>query len=171
MKESNMVRADFLTSIGIVSFGAFALYESWNMPRFEEQNVNPYTAPGLVPGMLGIMFMFLGTIMFVRSLRRGGYRLGLTRAGAARYLALPGTRRYGVTLGLCLLYSLVFIGRLPYWLGTGLFVLLFIVVFELNPEQPAAPRWRRLLTALVEAALVAAGVTYVFQELFLVTLP
>lgn len=76
-----------------------------------------------------------------------------------------------ITLGLCLFYSLGMIGFLPYYMGTGLFVLMFIVIFEYDLGLSPRSQIKKLMFALIQAVLVAAGVTLVFQELFLVNLP
>ena len=77
---------------------------------------------------------------------------------------------------LCLVYPLVLVGWLPFWLATGLFVFAFIVAFEWSPQDgeaaPSSARQRAvLLWAAVQSVLVAAIVSIVFQELFLVRLP
>lgn len=171
MNEKNLLKADFLTSIGLVIFGVVVLVDSWQMPRFEAQKVNPYSVPGLVPGMLGVLFVFLGAIMLVRSIRRGGHRLELTMDSVWAYFRDAGNRRFVIALGLCLIYSVGMIGILPYSLGTGLFVMSFIVIFEYDPGKTPGEQVRPILFALIQGVLIAAAVTFVFQELFLVNLP
>jgi hypothetical protein len=171
MDDKTLLKADFFSSIGLILFGALVLVESWNMPRFEEQGRNFYTAPGLVPGLLGLLFLLLGGVMFVRSIRRGGHRLRGSGAPARGYLSDAGNRRFLMALGLCLLYSLGLIGVLPYALATGIFIALFIVAFEYEPGTRLRSQVRTLATAALQAVLVAVAVTYVFQELFLVNLP
>ena len=46
------------------------------MDRLEQQHINPYTAPGLVPAALGIGIFVLGAILLVRSVRRRAARRG-----------------------------------------------------------------------------------------------
>ena len=47
-----------LTTVGIV-LGVAVLIGSFTMDRLERQGVNPYTVPGLLPGLLGIAMMGL----------------------------------------------------------------------------------------------------------------
>ena len=46
--------------------------------RLEQQHINPYTVPGLLPGLLGLMMILLGTILALRSWRRGALSLPIT---------------------------------------------------------------------------------------------
>ena len=80
----------------------------------------------LTCGAIGILFILLGGIMLVRSVRKGGHRLNLSMDSVRAYTDDPGNRRFMITLGLCVFYSMAMIGILPYYLGTGLFVLMFI---------------------------------------------
>ena len=50
-----MPRSDLPASIGLILFGAFVLYESLRMPRFERIGGTILSAPGLVPGALGAL--------------------------------------------------------------------------------------------------------------------
>ncbi|MDQ3458982.1 MAG: hypothetical protein M3498_06750, partial [Deinococcota bacterium] len=83
-------------------------------------------------------------------------------------LSGEGARRTLLTLLLTLGYGAGLVGLLPYWLATFLFVFLFITVFE---WPTASSRARVLALALLQAALVAGLVTFIFERLFLVRLP
>ena len=54
MQDRNMPKADFLASILLMAFGAWIIVQSYRMPRFEEFDANPFSVPGIVPGILGI---------------------------------------------------------------------------------------------------------------------
>ncbi|MDP6389797.1 MAG: tripartite tricarboxylate transporter TctB family protein [Alphaproteobacteria bacterium] len=166
-----MIKADFVTGLIFVALGLGALAESLRMPRFETLSVNPYTVPGIVPGMLGAVIAVLGLLLALRSARAGGWRLGgevarlvaLRRSGAARRFLLAFVLTVGYAAGL--------IGTVPFWLATGVFVFVFIAAFEWPAAEDRGRRRRVLALAAVEAALVTIAVTLVFQEVFLVRLP
>jgi hypothetical protein len=63
-----MSNRDDVIALVLMAFGAFVLYESARMPRFEHLAVNPYTVPGLVPGFLGAALLLFGLVMLSRSL-------------------------------------------------------------------------------------------------------
>jgi len=167
---SAMVKADFVTGLVLIALGIATVVESLRMPRFEHLDIEPYTVPGLVPGALGAVILLLGAILFLRAARAGGWRL---RAGGATrtWAADPGSRRLALSLALCLGYAGLLVGRLPFWLATFTFVFGFVVLFEWPLAAARGERIRRLLIALVYALAVAAAVTLVFQEIFLVRLP
>ncbi len=95
-----MPRADFLTGLVFVVLGIAVVWASLDMPRFADRNINPYTAPGLVPGALGAIILILGGVLFVRAVLAGGWRLNEMRLPAG-----PGVGRLVLALVLCLGYA------------------------------------------------------------------
>jgi putative tricarboxylic transport membrane protein len=171
MKPDTMTKADLITGLVLLVFSLTLIEEAWRMPRLEQLGVHPSSVPGLVPGMLGVILLILGAVLTGRSVRRGGHHLGVTRENTARTFRQPGNLRLIVTLVLCIGYAAFMIGNMPYWLATGIFTFLFIVLFEWHPEADRRTRIRGLAFGAVIAVLVAGVVTWVFANLFLVTLP
>lgn len=171
MKESNMARADFVTSIVLVAFGIAVLVMSLNMPTYAARGVNPYSAPGIVPGFLGAVITLFGLILFIRSVRKHGYDLGINGESVKGFLASQQTPRLIITILISILYALVLIGRMPYALATGIYVFAFILLFEYKLKTPPGRQWKILLFAFIVAVVTAVVVTAVFQYLFLVSLP
>jgi putative tricarboxylic transport membrane protein len=163
-----MPSADFITGLVLILLGVAVVWASLDMPRFEERNANPYTAPGLVPGLLGAIILALGAILFVRAARAGGWRLAWP---AAQRRADPGLRRLALSIALCLVYAGGLVGTLPFWLATFLFITAFVILFEWPLATDRAERARRLAFAPMLAAVIAVGVTVLFQYVFLVRLP
>jgi len=163
-----MVKADFVTGLVLVVLGSAVVVESVRMPRFAELDINPYTIPGLVPGVLGVVILVLGACLCVRAARAGGWRLG---AEGGAWAHDPAVRRLVLAVLLCLGYAAGLVGRLPFWLASAVFVTLFVALFERPLATSAAERRRRLAFAVVFGGIVAAAVSYVFQEIFLVRLP
>ena len=166
-----MVRADFLTGIGLISLSLYVIIESWQMPRLEHLKVHPLSVPGIVPAFIGMVLLIFGTVLVIRSIRRGGHRLGFSYEGFRRMLSNPGNQRLLLTAILCIGYAGFLIGTLPYWLATGLFVFLFIILFEWERGMNVARRKKCLISAALIAILSSAAITLVFERLFLVALP
>src|ERR1700760_4380693 len=73
-------RSDFIAALGWMALGAAILIGSWTMDRLENQDVNPYTVPGLLPGLLGIAMTILGALLALRSWRSHPFAATATSA-------------------------------------------------------------------------------------------
>ena len=131
--------------------GGAIVYASWTMDRLERHGAALYTAPGLVPGLLGLVILLLGV----------GLALRKRQAQPAAPMSVGNTP---LVLVLCLGYAIGLIGWLPFWLATFAFVTAFIAVFEY-------PVRRRMALAPVYGAVTSLLVTYLFETIFLVRLP
>ena len=171
MKESNLSKADFVMSIGLILFGAAVLVLSIQMPRYEEINVNPYSVPGIVPGLLGIILGFLGVVLLIRSIARGGHALHITKDTITSFMKDEPTRRMLLTLAICLGYAFGVLNRIPYVASTILFLFVFIVAFEYKRGIPLKAQSRMILIALLVAGVSGAATWATFRYLFLVNLP
>lgn len=171
MDERNMPKADFVTSIIFMAFGIGVLVLALQMPRFEGQDVNPYSVPGIVPGFLGAIVALLGGVMFVRSILQKGYRLGIDGAALTRFYRANSTKRFAMTIIISVVYALVVLGRVPYEIATALFVFVFIAYFDYESGKPLGAQLRTFAIAALIAVLVAGIVGFVFRSLFLVNLP
>lgn len=137
----------------------------------EHLGAHPLSVPGVVPAFLAAVLIIFGVVLVIRSVRAGGHRLGLSVAKATEVLAKPGNQRLLITLVLTIGYAGFLIGRIPYELATGLFVFAFIVLFEWERGLTPA-RYTRLFGVAAVLAVVFTGlVSWVFERLFLVTLP
>lgn len=162
MSDRPAARADTIWALIWIVFGAAVFYGSWTMDRLEALHINPYTAPGLVPGALGLGIIVLGITLLMRSGRAGG-------SGTEVQLITP---RLLIATALCVAYGVGLVGQgMPFWLTTTLFVFVSIAIFRWPEHKTAGTVRRGLITAFLCAAGTAAGVTLVFQEIFLVRLP
>ena len=171
MKESNMPRADFITSIILVVFGIFVIWASLAMPRFEDQGGNFYDAPGVVPFIIGVLVTALSLVMLVRAIKRKGYRFDSIGSGIGAVLRSEGTLRIGVTIAICVLYGLVLLRLLHFIGATLIFVFAFVMIFEYDPKKSPGAQWKVPFFAVILAVASTAAVYGVFQYLFLVNLP
>lgn len=171
MQTRPLVRADLITGMILVVFGLAVIAESYGMPRLEERRINPWTVPGIVPGMLGFIIAALGGVLALRSLAAGALRARVALSIEETAEARASLWRL-VTCGtLCLVYAIGLVGRVPFWLATGLFVFSFISAFEWNPGDSNSARMRKLAIAFAIAAAAAIAIPFLFEKLFLVRLP
>lgn len=122
------------------------------MDRLERHGAALYTAPGLVPGLLGLVLVVLGVALALR-------KRGISACSPAiRWGNTP------LVLALCLGYAIGLIGRMPFWLATFVFVTAFIAIFEY-------PSRRRMALAPLYGAATSLAVSNLFEAVFLVRLP
>jgi len=171
MNDQNMPKADFITSIILLAFSLLIIILSLKMPRMEEVGADPYSAPGVVPGLIGGILLCLSLIMLTRSARQRGYQLHLSRQGIAEFFFAPSTRRVLLTIFISALYGIGLLGRVPYVIATLLYVLAFVLLFEYQRSQSFQRQRKTVIFACVLAVLTTASVAAVFRYLFLVNLP
>jgi hypothetical protein len=128
--------------------GGAIFYASWTMDRLANLGVQPYSAPGLLPGILGVFIAVIGLAMLFRR-----------KALAAEAIEW---RRLVLPIALCLGFAAGMVGRgPPFWLAAWIFITVMIWTLQ-----------RRLAwQALVIGGAGAVAITLVFQELFLIRLP
>lgn len=170
-EPSRSPRADLHDALGWIALGLAVLAGSLAMDRLASQGINPYTIPGLLPGLLGIAMILLGGVLALRSLRRGALTQAVRPATADER---EQWRRIWIVAGLCIGYGAVLVGHgLPFWLASTIYVTGSIVVLQRlsrDPKQRALGT--RAWTKALVIGLAASVVTQlVFQELFLVRLP
>jgi hypothetical protein len=165
------LRSDFLSAFGWMGLGIAILIGSVMMDRLEKQDINPYTIPGLLPGLLGIAMTILGALLAVRS-----WRPGLLASAAASDASADRAerKRLLLVLGLCLAFGVVLVGHgLPFWLAAAIFVT--VAILSLQARQRKSTGQTLSLRMVVSTAAIGLGagvaITLVFQELFLVRLP
>ncbi len=166
-------RVDLREGLGWTALGAAILTMSMMMDRLADQGVPPYAAPGLVPGLLGIVMILFGGLVALRVRRAGGSEGDAAGEGEERRPELhPG--RLALVIGLCLTFSVGLVGHgLPFWVAASLFVTVSILVLQ-HPQRQAAGRGldaRALIVAGVIGLSAGLAATLVFQRLFLVHLP
>lgn len=165
------VKRDFFTALVLTTFGAVVLFESWRMPRFEPIGGSMATAPGLVPGLLGIVLVLFGLVMLVRSIRLGALARRTEAKAPAEGGMAESARRLLLMLVLSVAYAGFLVGWIDFWLATFLFVFTAVGLFDWRAADPPGVKTRRIAVAFLEAVAVAVVVTLVFERIFLVNLP
>ena len=164
-------RAELRQAIGWALLGLAVLVGSIRMDRLESQNINPYTVPGLLPGLLGIAMLFLAALLGWRAVGAGALS---PAAAVRRRIDRAIATRIALVIGLCVAFGVGLVGHgLPFWLAAAIFVTVAILVFEQprRAQEGRAIAVRDVLFALAVGLGAGGMITLVFQVLFLVRLP
>ena len=154
-------------ALGWMAFGAAVLVGSWRMDRLESLHINPWSAPGLMPGVLGALMMLFGAVLWLRE---------RAQATPGERAAAPGVsaRRTGLALFLCVAFAAGLLGRgLPFWLTSTAFLFIAILAFRLldRDAESSASLGRVALSTAAIALAAALIISLVFENVFLVRLP
>ena len=150
---------------GWMALGAAVLAASWRMDRLANLNINPWSAPGLLPGVLGALMMVFGAALLLRS---------LATRGESAPAATGSAPRTWLALLLCFGYAAGLLGRgLPFWLTSAAFLFAAILAFRWLDRDADAPQTlpRLALGAAAVAFGASAAIGLLFQEVFLLNLP
>jgi Tripartite tricarboxylate transporter TctB family len=163
-------RTDLWIALVFFVFSTAAAWLAFVMPTYSDQKGEIYTAPGLVPGFYGIVMLLLSIWLGVRAIRQGALRAGAQNPAAAKPDASVDAR-LAIAAGLCLLFIVVLLGRMPFWLASAIFVALFTIVFEWQAGQSWGTRARPIGEAVLAGLATGIAVTLVFERVFYVRLP
>jgi hypothetical protein len=173
MRSHPFVTSDRIGGAVWILFGAAIVYGSWMMDRLESLQAPPLTAPGLVPGLLGLGLVAFGAILVMRSAPTGAVaEVASSKAAQAVHVDDFEWRRVSVSWLLCITYAAVLLGRgIPYWVLTATFLILHMLLIDEDRAILARPSNARLLMVAIVAVAVTIAVSQIFQNVFLVRLP
>jgi hypothetical protein len=161
MVPGSRTRADFIGGAVWIALGFVIVVASWRMDRFTQMGATLYTMPGLVPGIVGAVLMLLGAVLMLRAWRERA-------AGVDRGMLEPFVNGRVLCFGAaCLAYALGLVGRVPFWLGTAVFVAAAVALFAPAGQPPARRYGLAALIGLATALVIAT----VFERILLVRLP
>jgi len=103
-------RADLVAAALWISFGAAVATGAWRMDRLERLNINPYEAPGLVPGLLGVLTFAFVTVFVGLLDRERQVTLGRSVAGQWLRAGVYGAAWSAIVT---LSFQHIFLVRLP----------------------------------------------------------
>jgi hypothetical protein len=159
-------RSDLAQSVFWLAVGGWIFYASWTMDRLANLGVKPFSAPGLLPGVLGVFIFLLGLAMLIRSLRAGALSRpsGISSSMEWRRIFLP--------LALCIAFAGGLVGRgLPFWAAAWIFIAVMIWTLQYRERKEKRELGRLALTAVAVGGAASIAISLIFQELFLIRLP
>ena len=166
-------RADLISAAMWGAFGTVVIVASWRLPRLEQMGINPWSVPGLTPGLIGVAIVVLAAALALRALRGAPTDGAQPRPEAATdATASAPLGRSALAALLCFAFAGISLGHgLPFALEATLFVFVFVCVFSWRTWR-AEGRWvRGVVGTLLVAALSSSFIAWLFSAVFLVRLP
>jgi hypothetical protein len=172
-------RADLLSAGLWGAFGTLVVVASWRLPRLEQMGINPWSVPGLTPGLIGLAMVLAAAVLALRAWRESRLTRELRAAPPADAAATgdaaeppASLRRSLLALLLCLTFAGIGLGHgLPFALEAAAFVFVFICVFSWRTWRAEQRVLRGAAGALLIAAVSASLIAWLFSAVFLVRLP
>ena len=182
-RPATTYQADLVTGGVWVVLGIAITIGSWRMDRLESQGVPWFTAPGLVPGVLGILMTITALGIVLRALRHQRRRPlqsnavdapvdGTTRVADELAKSPLFGARAALTLVLCIGFAAGLVGRgIPFWVAAATYLFLHIFLLQLPERRARNEVGKGVLVAATIGIGASAVISYIFQEVFLVRLP
>lgn len=161
-------RGEWLAAAFWAALGLAVLTASWRMDRLGRQGISPWSAPGLLPGVVGALMLVFALALAVqlwRSLPAPADRRATGEGDAGIW---PGA----LAALICFAFAGVALGRgWPFQVEAALFIVVFTSAFSWTSWRQGG-RVARGLAATAAVALVAAfAIGALFERVFLVRLP
>jgi len=163
-----MSRRDEVVNAGVwAALGAVIVVASWRMDRLATMNINPWSVPGLTPGLVGALMIVLALALALQA-RRAADDPGLDEAAPAGGAAL----RSLAAMALCVLFAGITLGHgLPFVVEGAIFIFAFTAVFSWRTWRDHNRIARGLAQTFAVAVLASAFISWLFESVFLVRLP
>lgn len=160
--------ADSAVAAVLIAIGIAQIWGGFTMDRLEIRHIHPASIPGLLPMVLGTAMVILAVIVFMVSRRTTP-----SETDAQETVSRNEIASFVWVVALCGIYALFLVGRLHFWLASALFVFAFIIYAEWDGLKSGSTSKRlvTLGTALAIAIIVTGGISFLFEDGFLVRLP
>ncbi|CAB1078101.1 hypothetical protein D1AOALGA4SA_5866 [Olavius algarvensis Delta 1 endosymbiont] len=160
MKDQGMPKADFIMGLILMAVSLLIVVESLRIPSFEKDWGGYYAAPGFVPLILGITLFVMSLVLFVRAVKKQGYKVIPGRKALKNFVRSGRVHRWC----LAMIYAFGFfflLGQIYFYLAAFLVLFAYMATFG---EQ-------KLYVSLIISVVASAMIYLVFTRIFLVPLP
>ena len=169
-------------AIGWIAFGLVIAIAAWRMDRLAHLHISPYSIPGLVPAVLGMLMMVFGAVLLARGKDSRFEAANEPEAGAQEAVVVEappapaGLFNALAAAALCVAFAAGFLGRgLPFTATASGFIFIFVMWFDWRESASDPFADGRLGRSILKAAAVSVSsafiIAWLFADVFLVRLP
>ncbi|MBK9134241.1 MAG: tripartite tricarboxylate transporter TctB family protein [Betaproteobacteria bacterium] len=152
--------------------GATVFVAGWRMDRLGHQGISPWSAPGLLPAVVGALMVIFALVLAAQTWREGAAPADDGADAAGTDTAQPSWRGSALAAALCLLFAGVSLGRgWPFRVEAAVFIVVFTALFRWREWRAAGRVVRGLVQTMLIAVAASVAIAWLFESVFLVRLP
>jgi len=153
--------------------GSTIFVAGWRMDRLSHQGIAPWSAPGLLPAVVGALMVAFALVLALQAWR-GPEAVGETGATDDPPAPAASSPWAGSALAtaLCVLFAGASLGRgWPFQAEAAAFILAFTTLFRWHEWRAEGRVGRGLAQTAVIAVVASLAISWLFESVFLVRLP
>lgn len=168
-------RGEWLGVAFWAGLGTTVFVAGWRMDRLAHQGIAPWSAPGLLPAVVGALMVAFALVLAAQAWRDGS-AAPLEPPGGDDIAQPPDDggfwRGSAVAALLCVLFAGLSLGHgWPFPAEAALFIFAFTTLFSWRTWRAEGGVARRLAQTAAVAAGAALAISWLFESVFLVRLP
>lgn len=161
--QGNM--ADRVTAAVLFLLGLAMAWGGFDMDRLEIRRIHPASIPGLVPMILGTCLMICAAFLALAKVSENDDEPKQETMDIGNWADLAFTAAWSCV------FAIFLVGSMPFVAASALYIGVFSVWFLWPQKSETAGRLKMIVLVVIYAALMAAGISALFQYGFLVRLP
>jgi len=163
LKDKKLRDADMAVGIILVLVCLYFIYDSLKMFGGEVagESVIYYSSPGFPPLLVLGLILFSSVIIIIHGMKKGGDLKWISWKNVHSFFLDKATHRVLLVIGVISFYVLFLIGKMPYWLSTFIFLVLFMGLFKAT----------KFYKIILISAVATAFVTLMFGKVVKIPLP
>lgn len=165
VKNRILRRSDLVTSLILILFSSVVFFEALKMLSSTlEKNKEWYVSAGLFPLIVSVCLALCALLLFIRAWKDGARFDFLNTSSMKTMIKHKEVRVAVIIISWLAIYIFIFLKFLPYWLGTFIFLFVFMLFFKKITVKS-------LVTMVIISVCTTVALTYGFGTLAMIPLP
>lgn len=167
-------RGEWLGVAFWAGLGTTIFVAGWRMDRLSHQGIAPWSAPGLLPAVVGALMVVFALVLAAQAWQAAEAQQDSPAEGDETPAPAEADSWRGSALAtvLCVLFAGASLGRgWPFQVEAAGFILVFTTLFRWREWRAEGRVARGLAQTAVIAVAAAMAISWLFESVFLVRLP